>query len=272
MDGVLGSIDVTDRNRIVRALDRDGYVVFDARLPGDELSAIIAGVDDLPAYAALNVGPRETSVLFDPLDLRASRYDYDEPDLLGVRAIQRLLVDPTLGGIADSYLRRHAVFDNVGMWRSFAFGEFASSAAAQLFHSDRDHLRFVKFFVYLTDVTPRTGPHVFVRGSHRQRPAALRRDVRFEDDEVLAEYPAEDVIELCGPAGTIMAVDTSGLHKGKLPDEGTRLILQFEFATSRYGTGFPSLRVQPGSPEVERCITGNRHRFDRLDVTSTSGA
>ena len=56
------------------------------------------------------------------------------------------------------------------------------------------------------------------------------------DDAVRQAGLWENVTELTGPAGTIMAVDTIGLHKGKTPTAGDRLALENEFSTSLFGT------------------------------------
>ena len=86
---------------------------------------------------------------------------------------------------------------------------------AQLYHFDMDRPQFLKLFFYLTDVTPDTGPHCYVRASHRERPAALWRDGRHADDEVLALYGRASEVEITAPRGTLIAVDTSGFRKGK---------------------------------------------------------
>jgi hypothetical protein len=168
--------------------------------------------------------------------------------------------------VADAYLNCEASFAGVAMWRSLAFGSEPSSEAAQQFHSDRDHLQFLKFFIYLTDVTEDTGPHVYVRGSHRVRPQELRRDVRFTDDEVLACYDRNAIIEQCGPRGTVLAVDTSGLHKGKLPERNERLMLQFEFASSLFGTNAPRLVLRSPEPRVAATISAQGGRFARFEI------
>jgi hypothetical protein len=267
--GVLGSLDRPIVDAIVKRLDTDGYMVFDATLAGDAVATITREITELPAYAALVLGaPVASSETLDRRAPRASRYDLDAVDLVDVASVQALIVDPTLSAVADAYLRRDAILTSVSAWRSFPFGDAPSSAAAQLFHSDRDHLRFLKFFVYLTDVTTTTGPHVFVRGSHRHRPVALRRDVRFGDDDVLAGYGTREVVELCGTAGTIMAVDTSGLHKGKLPVDDERLILQFEFGTSQFGTPVSTMPFRPRSDDVARRLAANPRKFAMLTTAS----
>jgi hypothetical protein len=265
VDGVLGVLDDSAVDTIVSRLDRDGYIVFDETLSPELVDTLSRELSELPAYAALTLEAElDRSEPLDRGRLRASRYDHVLGDLISIPELQTLVVDPTLGAIADAYLHRNSILTSVTAWRSMPFGASPSSTAAQLFHSDRDHLRFLKFFLYLTDVTTTTGPHVFVRGSHRRRPADLRRDVRFSDEEVLGEYPERDLVELCGPAGTIMAVDTSGLHKGKLPTNGERLIVQFEFGSSQFGTPVSEVAFEPASADVARRIASNPRKFAML--------
>lgn len=58
--------------------------------------------------------------------------------------------------------------------------------------------------------------------------------------------------KIIGVKGTIAAVDTSGLHKGKLPVSKDRLIVQIEFTNSFFGQKVndlyvPNLPVEPDS-------------------------
>jgi hypothetical protein len=46
-------------------------------------------------------------------------------------------------------------------------------------------------------------------------------------------------VELCGPRGTILAVDTRGYHKGKTPTSGHRLIAQLIFSWPEYNVHAP---------------------------------
>ena len=96
-------------------------------------------------------------------------------------------------------------------------------------------MSFLKFFCYLTDVGPENGPHTVVKGTHRKLPRTLRSDGRQTDDAVREAGLWDKVVSLSGPAGTMMAVDTVGLHKGLPPQAGDRCVLQVEFATSLFG-------------------------------------
>jgi hypothetical protein len=157
--------------------------------------------------------------------------------ILQDEAVQRVAGDSGLLAIAQAYFRAKAVQDLVAMWWSFP-GTQASSAAAQLYHFDMERIKFLKFFVYLSDVGPDNGPHCFIRGSHRRLPPALREHRRFVDEEVFQHYARTDEVRIQGPSGTLCAVDTRGLHKGAPLTAGYRLMFQVEFAINMFGGWF----------------------------------
>ena len=264
--GLLGNLDRVDVAETAAALDRDGCYRFQRLLPED----MVRELDELSAELAAT--PRSTpasdteSNRADAARLRSTRYDYAPQQLMQNQLVQRVAFDPSFAAIADAYLRCDAALAGVAMWRSVPFGDEPSSAAAQLFHADRDYPQFLKIFIYLTDVTPESGPHVYVRTSHCHRPRPLRRDVRFHDDEVRASY-RDEIEELCGSAGTILAADTRGLHKGKAPEHGERLILQLQFASSFFGTNAPEIILRNSEAAVEARLRSEpaRYRRFRLD-------
>jgi hypothetical protein len=106
-----------------------------------------------------------------------------------------------------------------------------------------DRLKFLKFFIYLSDVTSKNSPHCYVRGSCFRKPAALLRDGRIADEEIARHFPAQDLIEVTAPRGSIFAVDTRGFHKGKAVEEGERLLLQLEFTNSLFGQNYGTMPV-----------------------------
>jgi hypothetical protein len=63
----------------------------------------------------------------------------------------------------------------------------------------------------------------------------LLKEGRLTDDEVENGFGKANMMELDGKRGTIMAVDTRGLHKGKDLVTGKRLLFQIEFANSMFG-------------------------------------
>ena len=249
----------------VDALRRDGFFVFARRLSPDRCAELLKLAQKLPAdlVPAAGDGAR---VRFNSGPPRAPRYQFCESDLLGSGAVRRLLADASMLHLAQMYLEAAPINDLFTMWWSAPW-KGASSEAAQLFHFDMDRIRFLKVFIYLTDVGTENGPHVYVRGSHRRKPPAFFRDRRFSDAEVNGAFPPADICELTGPAGTIFAADTSGLHKGKPVRRGQRLILQLEFTNSLFGQAFESHQLARSDDELNRCVRQFPRVFQRLSET-----
>ena len=189
---------------------------------------------DLARALPLTV-PRPGMSLFTRNNPQSIRHQFQAPDLFQNETVQKVATDPYFFSIAQEYLGFNPVFDVLAMWWSSPTKDkHLQARAAQLYHFDMDRLKFVKFFVYLTDVNTTNGPHCFVRGSHVRKPLQLLKDDRLSDDEILAHYSQDDLFELTGKAGTLIAVDTRGLHKGKPLEQGDRLIFQVQFADSTF--------------------------------------
>ncbi|BAZ18058.1 hypothetical protein NIES4071_99400 [Calothrix sp. NIES-4071] len=153
-------------------------------------------------------------------------------------AINKMQSDPILLEIATQYLEREPVHQGSLLWWSFP-GERTYqqlSSNGQLFHYDLDDYRFLKFFFYLTDVDEQSGPHICVRGSHKQKKLShliLRK--RETDEDIIKYYGLESLVTICGKAGFGFVEDGFCFHKGVPPINKNRLILQLEFATTDYG-------------------------------------
>jgi hypothetical protein len=161
--------------------------------------------------------------------------------------------DPTILAAVGAYLGCKPTIDDILAWwslpgRSAPFEE-------QYFHRDWDSIRFVKLFVYLSDVSEADGPHVFVRGSHRSDKLLLRPGRRRSDEDVLSQVNPEDVIRFTGPFGTTFLEDTFGLHKGTMPTTGTRLVLQVRY------TMLPSPFVSTGKQADVGAYDAYTNRF-----------
>ena len=153
------------------------------------------------------------------------------------------------------------------------YRESPSSEAAQLFHFDMDRLKFIKFFIYLTDVDEEHGPHVYVARSHVRKPSLVRRDGRIVDEEILSAYGADAIVEITGPQGTILAVDTRGFHKGRAPEAGDRLMFQVEYANSLFGV--PYNRICVGRDWSEAALEQLHDHpavFERFEQASSAAA
>lgn len=250
---------------LVDALRRDGFARLANRLPETSCAELTAAAS-AATCDLVDADGGATTARFDPVAPIAVRYEVPESDVLASAAAQRILADASLLSLAQQYLGAAPIIDLETMWWSAAVGRGASSAAAQQFHFDLDRLRFVKLFVYLTDVDDQHGPHVYVRGSHRTKPTPLRRDGRHPDDAVESAFPGA-AEAITGPRGTMFLADTLGLHKGLEVTEGHRLVFQIEWTSSLFGTAVTRPTIVDPIPELQGAAAAHPWPYQRFSIS-----
>lgn len=202
-------------------LERDGIVHFGSLLAADEIAEMRAYFAAHRAHDPLRRRQGEFAAPHDaPPETRIAHYA-DEV-VIAAPHVLRLANHPRVLATVSRILGAKPTISYIGIWWSMAHGHAAERE--QLFHRDYDDFRFLKLFIYLTDVDEEGGPHQFVRGSHRDARLLTRR--RFTDDEVAEAYAAEDRLEITGAAGTAFLESTFGLHRGFPPQSKPRLMLQ----------------------------------------------
>jgi hypothetical protein len=255
---LLGAMSEAEIKSIAQDLEQNGFCIFKQRLSQETINSLrdfslktpVRYLLPVDSYAeGINYSKNEH--LLDEVQGKSVRYQFDANHLVKNPLIQEFIFDPNILKIAQEYLKSKPILDFVDMWWSFPKKEkekFASSAA-QKFHFDMDRIKFLKFFFYLTDVDTNTGPHCYVRSSHKTLPALFRKRGRFEDKDISQIYNPKDVVEICGTQGTIMAVDTRGLHKGKVLESGSRLLFQLEFSNSLFGKSYEKTALEDVSSQ-----------------------
>jgi hypothetical protein len=242
-------VDPAEIDTAVAGIRKNGFYVFKQVVDSSLVTAIRDYAEQAPCQARGFETPQGAYPRSAP---EAGRYDFDEEVSLRCPEVQEFVSDPGMALVAQKYLEQPVLMDEVAFWWTTTQHSEMANLNAQLFHQDRDRLSFLKFFIYLTDVNPETGPHVYLSGSHRDIPPSLRGDGRKDDDAVRAAGLWGNVSEINGPAGSLMAVDTIGLHKGKTPIASDRLALEIEFATSLFGAHYERPLLEPTSLMRER--------------------
>lgn len=248
-EGVLGVMTPEKLETARAAIEKDGFMVFEAKLSGGICDRLTAVAGDNPAMVEAQRDGQPTFAIYDPAAPISKTYRMPETVLVNETVIQEIMADQTLMAVAQAYVGTLPVLDTVNLWWSAIYGTEPGSSAAQLFHFDMDRIKWLKFFFYLTDVDENSGPHVYVKGSHRSgHPAAssllAHGYVRLPDKDVVEAYGRENVVEITGSRGTIVAVDTRGFHKGKVPITGHRLVLELEYSNSLFGGAYINSRVE----------------------------
>jgi hypothetical protein len=245
---IFGTVPSRLASSIVKEVRDTGFAMLPMKLPQPI-------IDRLVAFARSNEanfkgGDIEGRGLFDSVNPKARIYSFPAKDCLHSPDVQDILGDEFLLSLAGRYLGVTPIVDILTMWWSAVFEEGSASEAAQLFHFDMDKPRWLKLFVYLTDVDESAGPHVYVERSHRLRSdkigRLLRRGyTRIPDNDIVDAYGKESLRSIVGTAGTIFVADTIGFHKGLPPAGKERLVLQLSYATTLFGGVSTSVTMPP---------------------------
>ena len=104
-----------------------------------------------------------------------------------------------------------------------------------MYHFDYDSFNFLKIMIYLSDVDTKSGPHTYIKGSQKPFSVKMLQEGiplfgRYLDEQVYSIFGKQNEAEICGDAGTVILVDTSGFHKGKpLEHNRNRVMAQLEY-------------------------------------------
>jgi hypothetical protein len=224
---------------IVAAVRTDGI------FRGLSLPESVAGEIHDFALATPCFGNMERRLEFRPEDHASAEKRFGQPLLTGqyfdrieqCLAVTAVRQDPLLRQIAAAYLGPQARLAATRLWWSFPTKPRERDlhlASQDRFHFDLDDWQTLKFFFYLTAVDADAGPHVYVRGSHRQRrwKHQLTLLVGQPSDEVVGAYGAGNVLSVTGGPGFGFAEDPFGFHMGTAPKRTPRLMMEVAFGVS----------------------------------------
>lgn len=150
---------------------------------------------------------------------------YGLDSVLNCPHVVRVMSDPRILAIAGEFLGCKPTVSSIGIRWSFCA---TRSRMVQTFHRDLDDWRFLKVFVYLTDVDDTSGPHTYVRGSHKTK--GRRRAGAYPLEDLQRTYGPDAILRVVGNAGTSFVADTYGIHRGEIPVSSPRLILQIQYS------------------------------------------
>lgn len=146
-------------------------------------------------------------------------------------------LDGVIVGIAEDYLETVPKITNIDYWINFPVEQGAGARSSQKWHRDYEDQRVLKLFVYLSDVGDETGPFFYVPESHKDGrysdifPVSPPLGVVVEDDVIDENFSLETQKKIAPRAGTVVLVDTAGLHKGGFCISGERQVFTASYTT-----------------------------------------
>ncbi|RJF76797.1 hypothetical protein D3877_28345 [Azospirillum cavernae] len=239
--GILGSINTPEIAKALAQTREEGYHLFEKRLPCDMVDRLVRMSLSVSATGIQADGTEKEMACVDFDDTGFDGFSIDAQTLLDDPDIQALMCDPSLFSFMQQHLGCEPIcVGPVMRWSVPSDRTSPSDALAQLYHWDADAVKWLKIFLYLTDVDETSGPHVYIKGTHR--PYAKPKDLlnrfyaRISDEDIERYYDEDQIITVCGPQGSIIFGDTRCYHKGLKPTKNRRLLLQFNFFSTLIGT------------------------------------
>jgi len=169
---------------------------------------------------------------------------HDGADIANAPYLMNLANDPRILNIVGAFLGCKPTIGYMASWWSYPTSSGAQQA--ENYHRDVDDWRFIKLFVYLTDVGLESGPHKYV--SYSAGKPLLSETRRFDDEEVANAFGKENILTMTSNAGEGFLEDTFGIHKGQPVKEGHRLLFQVVYTLA-------PLPYAPAKPVVETSET-----------------
>lgn len=239
------SIFSSNSKEILREVEKKGYYNFKERLPEKTIEEIIRRTKKLPCYDPYN---KIEEFTIENIPDKTNVVNFYPEDLAEIPEIVNLANDPIILNSVSDFLGCTPTLSNINMWWSVACKK---AKDAQNFHRDVDDYKFIKLFIYLTDVDLESGPHVYVESSSKSN--KFRQIARFSDDKIEKYFGVDQIKYFTGNKGSMFLVDTYGIHKGLPPIGKERLLLQFEYSINPLNRTYkPISSLKPGNTYVNR--------------------
>ena len=203
-------------------LERDGIAMLPNLFSTSELADVVGFFLNQPVAA-----PGGGCVARDGLPAGATMAAYHLATVVACPWLMTAINRADILRLASAFLGCKPTLCSVGVRWSFPGSK--APDATQAFHRDPDDWRFLKLFVYLTDVVDgESGPHIFVAGSHNTR-RPLRAKT-YAQEQLEARFGKQNMRAILGARGTTFIADTSGIHAGIAPQRAPRLLLQAQYS------------------------------------------
>lgn len=241
------SLKSLNSNSDAQSLKKNGYLMLENILTEIEIESLITKLTKLDCVDRA----RKDLGTFKATDIPEQTHVADINNVVDIPEAIKFANNENVLALVGDYLGAVPIIDNIKAWWSLP--GFDEAENEQFYHRDNDSIKFIKLFMYLTDVDDKSGPHVFIQKSQNSKKFEERR--RFNDEEVESCFTATDRIEYIGQKGTAFLEDTYGLHKGSLPTDNKRLLIQVRYSL------LPTIFLNKFATENEECISEMQNKY-----------
>lgn len=142
--------------------------------------------------------------------------------------VQKIAFSDHLVNFAAEYFKCMPGIGTFNLRRSFLNN--LPPTTTQLFHRDKNSIKFFKFFMYLNDVDSKEdGPLTLVKDSWKKVPANHLAKHRWSEKEIKNIYGEDSLLYLTAKKGDLITGFTTSFHRGTKPIKQERTMLTINF-------------------------------------------
>jgi len=171
---------------------------------------------------------------------------FDNKDTANCPYIFDVVNDPYLVETLSTFFGCPYKLDYISAWWSFKNSSTEPRERTQYFHRDLDNFNFVKLFLYLTDVDDLSGPHQYIKFSHKKKIEKIISTKVVDFKRIKENVDNKDIYTFKGKAGSLLLENTFGLHRAKAPKNNDRLmmVMTFSLVKTPYSPKKPFLKFE----------------------------
>lgn len=146
--------------------------------------------------------------------------------------IVNMYLSDELLDIAAAFHGEEPIIRNVLTW-VHPKNKLQSEIASQRWHRDQEDWSIFKVFIYFSDVAEENGALEYAKHTaHGYKYGDITNNFNGQTTSTFFyEIPKENFVRATGPKGTIYFVNTNGMHKGGLVQDGIRRLTQGCYVT-----------------------------------------
>lgn len=133
--------------------------------------------------------------------------------------------------------------------------------ASQVWHRDQEDWEIFKVFVLFSKVGPNNGPTQYIKKTHHGgKYGDITNNMNGQSTSTFKyDLPVDEIVSCEGDPGTIVFMNTNGLHKGGLVKEGIRVMTQANF-------------LKPTAPLIQNGTLNSFDYSDKINILDRSSA
>lgn len=168
-----------------------------------------------------------------------------------------MYLSPILTEMAEAFHGTTPKLRNVLTW-IHPQNALKSEMASQIWHRDQEDWAIFKVFIYFSNITSKNGALKYAKKTqHGGKYGDITNNMNGQStSQFRYSLPEEEIVIAEGEIGTIYFVNTNGLHKGGLVDEGIRRLTQANY-------------LNPNAPLIQNGTLGTFNYSDKVNSLDT---